>query len=156
MLICCWFYVPISRCVKQPSKAAKVFFWVGLGGLRKMMVFSSAVAASMHWLNHFIVAVHILNEEYIHYGFLLFFLALLIVIIPSFQPLFLRRFARSHRWLGLFHLIWLCFGFYLLCIHPFLYNRLSMLLQAVIWIMYDAVLGISGTALTLSASRDFR
>lgn len=75
-----------------------------------------------------------------------FALCLLFVVLRAL-PLFFRRHGRAHRLLGVTHLLVLAFGL-IMCFREELQRP---------WLcrLYDAVLGTSGLALTLSAARDF-
>ena len=115
-----------------------------------------------------------LNDRYSTYGYLAFLIPVCWIAISNYE-IFTKRFARSHRLMGAFHLIWLCVGFYdafFVSLLPFRYEfsvlphviwllRLDHLWattdpQHIAWIAYDIVLGVSGTVLTVTAAADFR
>ena len=73
----------------------------------------------------------------------LFFGAVLSVIARA-PGMFTRPFARSHRVIGAAYLAWLLLGFADVCA------------PCVPRAVFDAVLGALGTALAVSAARDFR
>lgn len=78
-----------------------------------------------------------------------FFAELLLVVVRS-RGMFTRRFARRHRVTGAAYLAWLTAGVVDLLLQP----------SASLWghytVVYDAILGILGTALALTAAFDFQ
>mmetsp|Transcript_21636 Transcript_21636/g.41334 ORF Transcript_21636/g.41334 Transcript_21636/m.41334 type:complete len:322 (+) Transcript_21636:243-1208(+) len=75
------------------------------------------------------------------------FFSVLMGVIVGIPGLFLRRYGRRHRIMGLIYLTWLVIGFLSLpAVLP------QPLVQPVV---YDSMLGIFGLALTLSAAYDF-
>ena len=78
-----------------------------------------------------------------------FFAELLLVVVRS-RSMFTRRFARRHRVTGAAYLAWLTAGVVDLLVQP----------SASLWghytVVYDAILGILGTALALTAAFDFK
>jgi hypothetical protein len=86
------------------------------------------------------------NEDYLKFATLvsysLFFLGLFIYLIPN-GNIFFKKIAWKHRIVGLTHLVVLLFGL------------VNIFTRRVNYLVYDIVLGVSGTILTLTAAKDF-
>jgi hypothetical protein len=79
------------------------------------------------------------------------FFVILLLVISQYPRMFIKRHGKFHALLGCFHLCWLVIGF--LNHASVLQTFLSVNLPPMV---YDVVLGISGTALALTAAHEFQ
>ena len=87
---------------------------------------------------------------------LCFFLEVLVVIARK-PSMFVKRFARSHRVAGLVYLAWLLLGFFDAAFDIAKGDDTPAGNRVYHWRgCYDAILGILGTVLTLTAANDFK
>ena len=90
--------------------------------------------------------------RYAPIGLIIAFFTILMHVISRNAGMFTKKYARRHRLTGFFMMVWLLTGFGLVFSGDFTQGNSSVY----VWVVYDVVLGMLGTATAYTAATDFK